>query len=86
MGTPSTGVTAGLGGFLALFFIAMACWLLFRSMNKHLRQVRLEAGEKTEPPIIESTRRLREAEQRRAAGRAEDGGAEGSDPSDGSSN
>src|SRR5699024_6548728 len=39
-GVESTKVTAGLAGFVVLFCLAIACWLLFRSMNKHLRKVR----------------------------------------------
>lgn len=36
-GNESVAVTAGIWGFLVLFGLAIACWLLFRSMNKHLR-------------------------------------------------
>lgn len=37
----ATNVTAGIWGFLTLFILAMVCWLLYRSMSKHLRNVRL---------------------------------------------
>ncbi|TWE11870.1 hypothetical protein [Rudaeicoccus suwonensis] len=39
-GNESVAVTAGIWGFLVLFALAIACWLLFRSMNNHLRGVR----------------------------------------------
>ncbi|NNG39998.1 hypothetical protein HJ588_12055 [Flexivirga sp. ID2601S] len=38
-GNESVLYTAGIWGFLVLFGLALACWLLFRSMNKHLRGV-----------------------------------------------
>lgn len=44
---PATNVTAGLPGFLVLFFVALACWFLYRSMNRHLRKVRYQAGDLT---------------------------------------
>jgi len=37
-GNESVAVTAGIWGFLVLFALAIACWLLFRSMNNHLRK------------------------------------------------
>lgn len=30
-----------------LFFVALACWFLYRSMNRHLRKVRYQAGDLT---------------------------------------
>jgi len=39
-GNESVAVTAGIWGFLVLFGLAIACWLLFRSMNNHLRKVK----------------------------------------------
>jgi hypothetical protein len=41
-GNESVAVTAGIWGFLVLFGLAIACWLLFRSMNKHLRKTQWE--------------------------------------------
>lgn len=41
-GNEATNVTAGIWGFLTLFILAMVCWLLYRSMSKHLRNVRLK--------------------------------------------
>ncbi len=58
-GVESTKVTAGLAGFVVLFCLAIACWLLFRSMNKHLRRVRWQ-----------EEREEREAEEHRGAGTA----------------
>lgn len=43
----ASNVTAGLPGFLVLFFLGLACWFLFRSMNKRMRRVRYEAGDLT---------------------------------------
>lgn len=37
--TVSTNVTAGLGGFLAFFVLAVALWLLMRNMNARLRRM-----------------------------------------------
>ncbi|MFC6708107.1 hypothetical protein [Flexivirga alba] len=37
-GNESVTITAGIWGFLVLFGLAIACWLLFRSMNNHLRK------------------------------------------------
>ncbi|MGN6635491.1 MAG: hypothetical protein ACTHJ6_08535 [Oryzihumus sp.] len=38
-GAVSTNVTAGLGGFLAFFLLAVALWLLMRNMNARLRRM-----------------------------------------------
>lgn len=54
--TPATNVTAGLGGFVVLFFLALACWFLYRSMNRHLRNVRYEAGDLTSKQRAEQKR------------------------------
>jgi hypothetical protein len=53
----ASNVTAGLGGFLVLFFLALACWFLYRSMNRHLRNVRYEAGELTSKQRARGERR-----------------------------
>ncbi|MBC9958270.1 hypothetical protein [Yimella sp. cx-51] len=45
--TPAGNITAGLGGFLVLFFLAVSCWFLFRSMNTRLRRMRYESGDLT---------------------------------------
>lgn len=37
-GNESVAITAGIWGFIVLFGLAIACWLLFRSMNNHLRK------------------------------------------------
>lgn len=37
----SVTTTAGLAGFIVLFSLAVVCWLLFRGMNKRLRNIRL---------------------------------------------
>ncbi|MDO5697738.1 MAG: hypothetical protein Q4G51_07155 [Dermatophilus congolensis] len=37
MGSVDQSISAGLGGFFALFLLAAALWLLMRSLLKHLR-------------------------------------------------
>lgn len=37
MGPVDQSISAGLGGFFALFLLAAALWLLMRSLLKHLR-------------------------------------------------
>ena len=39
MNTESVDVTAGLGGFLAFFLLAIALYLLMRNMNVRLRRM-----------------------------------------------
>ncbi len=51
-------VTAGIGGFLAFFFLALALWLLMRNMFARLRRMRYR-----EEARIEA--------ERRAAGQSE---------------
>ncbi|GAB3577768.1 hypothetical protein [Calidifontibacter terrae] len=45
-GTEATNVTAGIWGFVILFGLGLACWVLFRSMNRHLRKVRFEESDR----------------------------------------
>lgn len=57
MGGPvDQSVSPGIAGFLAFFFLAIALWLLMRSMNTRLRNVRYL--EKTE-----AERRANEAQE-----------------------
>lgn len=59
----STTITAGLGGFIVFFALAVATWFLVRNMNARLRRMRY--------------REEQEAQERRE-GRAPDGpGASG---------
>ena len=58
-GGAGTQITAGLGGFLTLFGLGIACYFLFRSMNNRLRRVRY--------------RQEQEAAQRAAGPRDSDG-------------
>lgn len=53
-GGMNQSISAGPGGFLAFFLLALALWLLMRSMSKRLRRVRFEEE-------AEDTRRLAEA-------------------------
>ncbi|YAL82718.1 hypothetical protein ACMYYO_12395 [Dermacoccaceae bacterium W4C1] len=39
----SVTTTAGLIGFIVLFCLAIACWFLFRGLNKRLRRMRFAA-------------------------------------------
>jgi len=39
MSPETVGVTAGLGGFLAFFLLALALYLLMRNMNARLRRM-----------------------------------------------
>ena len=39
MNLESVDVTAGLGGFLAFFLLAVALYFLMRNMNTHLRRL-----------------------------------------------
>jgi hypothetical protein len=39
MNSESVDVTAGLGGFLAFFLLALALYFLMRNMNAHLRRL-----------------------------------------------
>jgi hypothetical protein len=39
MNSPSVAVSAGVGGFLAFFFLAMALYFLMRNMNARLRRM-----------------------------------------------
>jgi hypothetical protein len=39
MSPESVDVTAGLGGFLAFFLLAVALYFLMRNMNTHLRRL-----------------------------------------------
>ena len=48
-GNESVTITAGIWGFLVLFGLAIACWLLFRSMNNHLRKAQWQ--EDQEHPV-----------------------------------
>jgi hypothetical protein len=57
--SPESGVTAGLGGFLAFFLLAVALYLLMRNMNTRLRRMAYReeqeardssAGEGDDPP------------------------------------
>lgn len=63
-GNESVAVTAGIWGFLVLFGLAIACWLLFRSMNNHLRKLKWQ--EEQDHPVRQ---RIPSAPPR-AAGRA----------------
>lgn len=40
MTSTGTGITAGLGGFLVLFGLALAVWFLGRDLTRRLRRMR----------------------------------------------
>lgn len=60
----STGVeiTAGLGGFLVLFGLAVAVWFLGRDLTRRLRRMRAAEDRRLEQ---EQDRRLEQEQQRR---------------------
>ncbi|AKU15991.1 hypothetical protein [Luteipulveratus mongoliensis] len=75
-GSASTQITAGLGGFVVLFGLAIVCYFLFRSMNNRLRGVRYRE---------EQEQKAREAAERDAeSGAPEPGGLEDGTPHPGS--
>lgn len=49
MNTTDTTISPGLGGFLAFFLIALALWLLMRSMNGKLRGIAYRGEEEGAP-------------------------------------
>ncbi|GGB46898.1 hypothetical protein GCM10011492_42530 [Flexivirga endophytica] len=67
-GNESVAVTAGFWGFVVLFGLAIACWLLFRSMNNHLRksQWQEEQDHPVRQRIPTAPRRATEAEPTRS--------------------
>jgi hypothetical protein len=67
----TTAVTAGLGGFLVLFGLALAVWFLGRDLTRRLRRMRLRE---------ELRRELEESEQ---AGGAPAGAGEQEPPGSG---
>ncbi len=77
-GVESTKVTAGLAGFVVLFCLAIACWLLFRSMNKHLRRVRWQE-EREEREAAERSGEVEAGRVERAATADDDTPANGED-------
>lgn len=74
-GNESVAVTAGIWGFIVLFGLAVACWLLFRSMNNHLRKAQWQ--EEHDHPVrqrIPSAHRPKATGQQQDAGDASDDG------------
>lgn len=58
MNTTSVEITAGLGGFLVVFALALAVWFLGRDLTRRLRrmkraeEVRLEQERDAQPPPV----------------------------------
>lgn len=75
-GNESVAVTAGIWGFVVLFALAIACWLLFRSMNKHLRKTQWQ--EEQDHPVRQRIPTAPSSKPDRPAAPAKDG----SPPSD----
>ncbi|MGO0574871.1 hypothetical protein [Ornithinimicrobium panacihumi] len=46
MNNTSVEITAGLGGFLVVFALAIAVWLLGRDLTRRLRRMRLREQER----------------------------------------
>ena len=72
--TDPSQVSPGVAGFLTVFVLALATWLLIRSMVGHLRKVRYRAEH--EAAAAEKA----EAEQARAAGSATGAAEQGNRP------
>ena len=49
MSQESVEVTAGLGGFLAFFFLAVALYFLMRNMNARLRRMAYREEQDSKP-------------------------------------
>lgn len=71
MKTPSTEVGPGMWAFVAFFVLALALWLLMRSMFGRLRRINL----------AERDREQAERERTERAGLARDASGEGEEPS-----
>lgn len=56
MNTVNQSISAGLGGFLALFLLALSLWMLMRSMLRHLRTTDLHDFPAEENPVAGSMR------------------------------
>lgn len=54
MGPVDQSISAGLGGFIALFLLAAALWLLMRSLLKHLRNAEHHRFEEDEAALVEA--------------------------------
>lgn len=66
MNNTSVEITAGLGGFLVVFALALAVWLLGRDLTRRLRRMRLKEEERLAQERLEAQSRApqgREAEQ-----------------------
>ncbi|MEE6273094.1 hypothetical protein [Georgenia wangjunii] len=72
-------VTPGIGGFLAFFVLALAAWVLFRSMAKHMRTVDRNAAARGETPVRRGidVAPASDADDARARGGSSDGAPDG---------
>ena len=78
MNTPSTEVSPGWWAFVAFFVLALALWLLMRSMFTRLRRINLAERDRAE----EALRRAEETKATRAADGSDEGEADAqADPS-----
>jgi Na+-transporting methylmalonyl-CoA/oxaloacetate decarboxylase gamma subunit len=71
MNSTSVEITAGLGGFLVLFALALAVWVLGRDLTRRLRRMRLaeearlqEEGSRAAGPPTDATRTGAPAQER----------------------
>lgn len=53
MSSTGTGITAGLGGFLVLFGLALAVWFLGRDLTRRLRRMRQREELRREQEALE---------------------------------
>ncbi|MFX0538107.1 hypothetical protein ACQBAT_03225 [Ornithinimicrobium sp. Y1847] len=79
MNQTSVEITAGLGGFLVVFGLALAVWLLARDLTRRLRRMRLREEERMAAVLAERQEAAR-AEQARLAEARQDAVPGGADP------
>ena len=72
MNTPSTEVSPGWWAFVAFFLLALALWLLMRSMFTRLRRINLAERDRT----AEARRRAEETKVTRASDGSDEGKAD----------
>lgn len=64
MNNTGVEITAGLGGFLVVFALALTVWLLSRDLSRRLRRMRLREQERLEQ--IQKEKGLQEQSAQRA--------------------
>lgn len=84
MNTTSVEITAGLGGFLVLFALALAVWVLGRDMTRRLRRLDHTEARRQETDVPQTPGAAGEPEMtERSEVAASEGAAPGEDPDSG---